>query len=144
MDKIDKAILEILEENAKLGTKEIASQIGLTVTPTYERIKRLEKAGVIKRYTVELDSFQIGKGLQIFCYVTLKEHKRKTIEEFESKVMRLAEITACYHIAGNHDYALHIRVSDMVEYENFLRDRLATLPSIANVQSSFVMREIEK
>ena len=77
MDKIDRAILEILSENSKLGTKEIATQVGLTLTPTYERIKRLEKSGVIKNYTVELDRKAIGKSLQVFCQVSLKEHNLK-------------------------------------------------------------------
>ncbi len=142
MDKIDKAILEILEENSKLGTKEIASQIGLTVTPTYERIKRLERDGVIKKYTIELDKKQVGKNLQVFCHVSLKEHNLELLHQFEKKIIVLPEVSACYHIAGDHDYALLIAVSDMESYEQFLRQKLATIPSIANVQSSFVMNEI--
>ena len=143
MDKIDQAILEILTENSKLGTKEIAAQVGLTITPTYERIKRLEKSGVIKSYTVELDKNAIGKGLQVFCQVSLKEHNLKLLKKFEDQVVEFPEVTACYHIAGDHDYALLIEVFDMSAYEQFLREKLATIPSIANVQSSFVMSEIK-
>lgn len=143
MDKIDQAILEILSENSKLGTKEIAMQVGLTLTPTYERIKRLEKSGVIKNYTVELDKKAIGKSLQVFCQVSLKEHNLKLLKKFEDQVVEFPEVSACYHIAGDHDYALLIEVFDMSAYEKFLREKLATIPSIANVQSSFVMREIK-
>tara|TARA_B110000908_G_scaffold15411_1_gene17596 strand:- start:1205 stop:1636 length:432 start_codon:yes stop_codon:yes gene_type:complete len=143
MDKIDRAILEILSENSKLGTKEIAMQVGLTLTPTYERIKRLEKSGVIKNYTVELDRKAIGKSLQVFCQVSLKEHNLKLLKKFEDQVVEFPEVSACYHIAGDHDYALLIEVFDMSAYEKLLREKLATIPSIANVQSSFVMREIK-
>lgn len=143
MDKIDRAILEILSENSKLGTKEIAMQVGLTLTPTYERIKRLEKSGVIKNYTVELDKNAIGKSLQVFCQVSLKEHNLKLLKKFEDQVVEFPEVSACYHIAGDHDYALLIGVFDMSAYEKLLREKLATIPSIANVQSSFVMREIK-
>ena len=143
MDKIDRAILEILSENSKLGTKEIAMQVGLTLTPTYERIKRLEKSGVIKNYTVELDKKAIGKSLQVFCQVSLKEHNLKLLKKFEDQVVEFPEVSACYHIAGDHDYALLIEVFDMSAYEKLLREKLATIPSIANVQTSFVMREIK-
>ena len=134
MDKIDRAILEILSENSKLGTKEIATQVGLTLTPTYERIKRLEKSGVIKNYTVELDRKAIGKSLQVFCQVSLKEHNLKLLKKFEDQVVEFPEVSACYHIAGDHDYALLIEVFDMSAYEKLLREKLATIPSIANVQ----------
>jgi DNA-binding Lrp family transcriptional regulator len=143
MDAIDRAILEILSENSKLGTKEIASQVGLTITPTYERIKRLEKSGVIKSYTVDLDKKAIGKNLQVFCQVSLKEHHLDLIKKFEDQVVNFPEVSSCYHLAGDHDYALFIEVFDMEAYEKFLRERLATIPSIGNVQSSFVMREIK-
>ena len=143
MDIIDRAILEILSENSKLGTKEIANQVGLTITPTYERIKRLEKTGVIKRYTVELDKKAIGKNLQVLCQVSLKEHNLELIKKFEDQVVNFTEVSSCYHLAGDHDYALFVEVYDMVEYEEFLREKLATIPSIGNVQSSFVMSEIK-
>lgn len=143
MDEIDWAILEILKENAKYGTKEIAIQVGLTVTPTYERIKRLERSGVITKYTVEIDKKLVGKNLQVFCNVSLKEHNLELLRQFERQVVNLPEVAACYHIAGDHDYSLFIQVADMESYETFLRQKLATIPSIANVQSSFVMSEIQ-
>ena len=142
MDAIDAAILEILEENAKLGTKEIAAQVGLSVTPTYERIKKMEREGIIKRYTIELDKKSIGKGLQVFCYVSLVEHNLELLERFERQVIALPEVVTCFHIAGDHDYALYIEIQDMETYEQFLRHKLTTIPSIVNVRSSFVMNQI--
>lgn len=142
MDAIDNAILEILEENAKLGTKEIAAQVGLSVTPTYERIKKLEREGVIKRYTIEVDKKRIGKGLSVFCYVSLKEHNLELLQRFEEQVIALPEVVTCFHIAGDHDYALLVDIQDMETYEQFLRHKLTTISSIVNVRSSFVMNEI--
>jgi DNA-binding Lrp family transcriptional regulator len=103
----------------------------------------LERTGVIKNYTVELDKKAIGKSLQVFCQVSLKEHNLKLLNKFEDQVVEFPEVSDCYHIAGDHDYALLIEVFDMSAYEKFLREKLATIPSIANVQSSFVMREIK-
>lgn len=142
MDAIDYAILEILEESAKLGTKEVAAQVGLSVTPTYERIKKMEREGVIRKYTIELDKRRIGKGLQVFCNVSLKEHNLELLSRFEEQVKALNEVSACYHVTGDHDYSLLIEIEDMQSYERFLRHKLTAIPSIANVQSSFVMKEV--
>jgi DNA-binding Lrp family transcriptional regulator len=116
----------------------------LTVTPTYERIKRLERIGVITSYTACLNKKLIGKGLQVFCQVSLKEHNLELLESFEQMVVSFDEVSNCYHIAGDHDYALLIEVSDMGEYEAFLKQSLAKIPSIMNVQSSFVMSAIKE
>lgn len=144
LDEIDNAILEILQENSKLGIKEVAIQIGLTVTPTYERIKRLERVGIIQGYSVRLNKSKIGKGLSVFCMVSLKEHNLELLEVFEKKIGSLSEVASCCHIAGDYDYIMLIEVADMNEYETFLKYKLASIPSISNVQSSFVMSEIKR
>lgn len=143
LDELDKAILEILQENSKLGIKEVALQIGLTITPTYERIKRLERNGIIQGYGVRLDKSKIGKGLSVFCMVSLKEHNLELLEIFEKKIASLSEVTTCCHIAGDYDYIMLIEVADMNEYETFLKYKLASIPSISNVQSSFVMSQVK-
>lgn len=144
LDKIDLAILEILLEDAKMGIKEIAIQIGLTVSPTYERIKRLERNGIIEGYTIKVNRKELGKNLQVYCQVSLKEHNADLIKVFEEKVVALEPVAACYHIAGDHDYAMLIEVADMVEYETFLKHDLATIPDISNVQSSFVLSALKQ
>lgn len=143
LDHIDRAILECLSENAKQSLKEIAEQIGLSTTPTFERIKRLERTGVIAKYTVQLDRKKVGRGLCVFCHVTLREHKLEMLEGFERKVVGLKQVEQCYHVAGDHDYLLFISVSDMEEYEHFLKNELTAIPSIANVHSSFVLSEVQ-
>lgn len=143
MDATDKKIIALLSANAKLGMKEIAAGVGLTVTPTYERVRRLEREGIIQGYTVKLDRRKVDRSLQVVVQVSLKEHNLELLNRFETQVVSLEQVVSCYHIAGDHDYALLVEVRDMEAYEEFLREHLTTIPSIANVQSSFVMREIK-
>lgn len=143
LDQTDLSIIELLTENAKLGNKEVAAKIGLTVTPTYERIKRLERIGLIKGYTLVLNKSMIGKGLKVQCLVSLKEHHLDLLESFEDRIVHFEEVSECYHIAGDYDYILVIEVKDMEEYQLFLKEKLASIPSISNVQSSFVMSTVK-
>lgn len=143
LDAIDLQILELLTKNGKLGNKEIAAVIGLSTTPTFERIKRLERKGIIKGYTAILDKKKIGKGLQVFCQVSLKSHNAEIIDGFEAEIIHLSEVSACYHIAGDFDYSLFIEVADMDEYQHFLKQKLANIPNIANVQTAFVMSTLK-
>ncbi|MCO5261144.1 MAG: Lrp/AsnC family transcriptional regulator [Crocinitomicaceae bacterium] len=144
IDTIDAKILELLKTNAKLGTKEIASQIGLTITPTYERVRRLEKRGVIKSYITVIDKKKQGYALSVLCNVQLKSHAAEYLEEFEKEIIHLQEVTDCYHIAGNFDYLLKINIKDMDSYAVFVKEKLAVIPHIATVQSSFVMRTLKE
>jgi len=143
IDSLDQQIIHLLLSNSKLGTKEIAFKIGLSVTPTFERIKRLERKGIIKGYTAILDKKKIGKGLQVFCQVSLKSHNAEIIDGFEAEIIHLSEVSACYHIAGDFDYSLFIEVADMDEYQYFLKQKLANIPNIANVQTAFVMSTLK-
>lgn len=143
IDETDQRILELLKQNAKLGTKEIASQVGLTITPTYERIRRLEKRGIIKSYIAVIDKKKQGYTLSVVCNVQLKSHTADYLEAFEHAIVQLEEVTDCYHIAGNFDYLLKISIRDMDSYAMFVKEKLAVIPHIATVQSSFVMRTLK-
>lgn len=142
-DVIDLKILQILSKNGKLGNKEIANEIGLSVSPTFERIKRLERIGAIEGYKAIINKKTVGKGLQVFCNVSLKAHNLDLIEAFEDQVVHIEEVAKCYHLAGNFDYSLLIEVADIESYQNFLKQKLASIPNIANVQSSFVLSLIK-
>lgn len=144
LDETDHKILELLKQNAKLGTKEIAAQVGLTVTPTYERIRRMEKQGVIRSYIAVIDKKKQGFTLHVLCNVQLKSHAADYLDEFEQAIVQLAEVTDCYHIAGNFDYLLKINIRDMDSYAVFVKEKLAVIPHIATVQSSFVMRTLKE
>ena len=144
IDEIDSKILELIKRNAKLGTKEIASQIGLTVSPTYERVRRLEKKGIIKSYIAVIDKKKQGYALSVLCNVQLKSHAAEFLDEFEEKIIHLEEVTDCFHIAGNFDYLLKVKIKDMDSYAVFVKEKLAVIPHIATVQSSFVMRTLKE
>jgi len=144
LDGLDYKLLELLSKNAKAPTKYLAAEIGLSVTPTFERIRRMERLGIITGYTTLLDKSKIGKGLRVLCQVTLKAHKEDLISMFEKEVKLLNEVNECMHIAGNFDYLLVVEVKDIQSYEFFLKQKLAKLENISNVQSSFVLGQIVK
>ncbi|MGV3631991.1 MAG: Lrp/AsnC family transcriptional regulator [Bacteroidota bacterium] len=144
LDAIDRQIISILQTNGKINHKELAARIGLTITPTYERVKRLEQRGIITGYEARVNKQRIGRGLKVMCQLSLKSHAKELLENFESAIVKLDEVSACYHIAGNYDYLLHIEVGNMEAYSSFLKEKLATIPHISNVQSMFVMRSLKE
>ena len=141
-DAIDRRILQLLQSDAKLTNKEIAVRLGMTTTPVYERIKRLEAEGYIRRYVALLDRERLGYHLVAYCNVQLKEHAKRYLDRFEKEVRQLEEVVECYHIAGQFDYLLKVVATDISAYHRFIVDKLAALENIGNVQSMFVMREI--
>lgn len=144
IDAIDRQILMLLQQNSKMNIKEVALKIGLTTTPTYDRIKRLEKSGIITKYVAELNKEKVGLDLVVFCQVTLQVHSKKLITQFENAVEKMPEVIGCFHIAGNFDYLLKIVTPNIKSYQFFLKNKLSVLESVANVQSNFVMSTVKE
>lgn len=142
-DNIDKEILSLLQSNARLSAKEIAAAIGLTVTPTYERLRRIEQSGVIQNIVALLDRQQLDKTTIAFCSVSLQVHSSKAITGFEKAVKKIPEIMECYHITGNYDYLLKVAIKDMNAYQVFLTQKLAIIENIAQVHTNFVMTDVK-
>jgi DNA-binding Lrp family transcriptional regulator len=142
-DATDKAILNLLQKDAKITIKEIANQLKLSTTPVFERIKRLERNNIIQKYTAMIDRKKVALALVAFCDVSLKEHAEQYLVKFEQEVQSLSEVVECYHIAGTYDYLLKVVVKDMEAYQHFVSKKLAVLENIGRVQSSFVMKEIK-
>ncbi len=143
LDKTDVQILALLQQNAKLTNKEIAHSIHKSVTPVYERIKRLEREGFIRGYKTLLDRNKIGRTLLAITNVQLKEHAQDMLQVFESQIKQFPEVMECYNMTGVYDYLLKIVVKDMNSYQDFVMNKLAGLPNIHQVQSSFIMTEIK-
>lgn len=143
LDQIDRSILKLLQEDAFLTTKEIAVQVNMSTTPVFERVKRLERDGYILRYTALLDRRKMGLPMLVFCDVSLKEHNRDYLLRFEQEVAGLPEVLECHHTAGAFDYLLKVVVSDMEDYQRFVKEKLAALENIGRVQSHFVMTEVK-
>ena len=144
IDTIDNQILMLLQQNSKMNLKEIALKIGLTTTPTYDRIKRLEKSGTITHYKAEINREKVGLNLVVFCQVTLQVHSKKLITQFENAIEIMPEIVGCFHIAGNFDYLLKIVTPNIKSYQFFLKNKLSVLESVSNVQSNFVMSMVKE
>ncbi len=143
MDALDHRIVHLLQKDGKMKIKEIADQLKLTNTPVFERIKKLESQGVIKSYRADVDLHKIGYAVTAFCTVSLERHHTEIILQFVEDIKKLDEVSECYHIAGMFDYLLKIHVCDMDAYHHFISEKLASLPNIGRVQSSFVMSEIK-
>jgi Lrp/AsnC family leucine-responsive transcriptional regulator len=143
MDAIDKRILMVLQNDAKANIKMIAEKSGLSVSPTFARIKKLEQLGYIKKYVALLDEVKIGKSIQVFCQVTLSIHSKEIIDNFKKQIAKLNDVMGCYHVSGNYDFLLKIAVRDMNEYQQFAVEKLSVIEGISNVQSTFVLEEIK-
>lgn len=142
IDDIDRQILSFLSEDAFMSNKEMAHRLGMSPTPIHERIKKMEKEGIIKGYKAVIDAQKLGKSLTVFCEITLKEHAADYLKQFEDDVMSLKEVRECYCVSGNSDFLLKIVVADMDDYRNFILHKLASIKNIGNAQSHFVMNEI--
>ena len=127
-----------------MNIKEIALKVGLTATPTYDRIKRLEKNDIIKRYIIEVNKENVGLNLSVFCQVKLQVHSKNLINQFENAISKMPEIIECYHVAGNFDYLLKIVTPNIKSYQLFLKNKLSVLESVANVQSNIVMSTVKE
>lgn len=143
LDITDRDILKFLQEDAKLTTKELAGRLNLSPTPVYERVKRLENEGVIKKYIALVDREKVGKDLMVLCNIRLKEHEKEAGIKFVSAICTFDEVTECLNISGDYDFQLKVVVDDMRSYQSFIMNKLASLENIGSTQSIFVMGEIK-
>ena len=139
LDEKDRLILRLLQENAKITVREIATKIHLSTTPVHERIKRMEDAGVILQYAALVNHTKVKKGLMVICYVSLKEHSKKSGTKFIKTINELAEVIECYNISGEFDFMLKVVAESMDAYYDFHVNKLGQLENIGHMQSTFVM-----
>ena len=144
LDDIDLQILKILQKNAKLTTKELADAVNLTPTPVFERQKRLERKGYIKKYMAVLDPDKLGQSLQVYCKVKLKQINHEIADAFTRRIMHIPEVTECYNTSGSYDYLLKVRAADMKQYQEFVLTKLGDIDSVASIEITFVMSEVKQ
>ena len=142
MDRIDRRILELLQKNAQLSTAEIAEQVGLSTTPCWRRIQRLEESGVIARRVALLDRSKINLGTDVFISVKTNQHNWEWLENFSRKVSEFPEVMEFYRMAGEADYLLRVVVPDMPAFDAFYK-KLIQSTELADVSSSFAMEQIK-
>ena len=143
LDATDIALLRALQQDARLTTKELAQRVNLSSTPVFERIKRLEREGYIKRYVTILDAEKLKRGFIVFCSVKLSPINKKVAEEFCAAIRDIPEVTECYNISGHYDYLLKVQSPDMKYYQEFVLNVLGQLPMLGSLESTFVMEEIK-
>lgn len=143
MDSIDKKLLQLLQTDSKKTTKELSMKLNLSVTAVYERIKKLEREGIIDKYVVLVNRSKVDKGFVVFCHIKLIQHTKEFLTKFESEVIKLSEILECHHVSGDYDYILKIAVKDMEAYREFLVTKLTTLEHIGSTHSTFMISEVK-
>ena len=144
LDETDLQILKTLQKNAKMTTKELADAVHLTPTPVFERQKRLERQGYIKKYVAVLDPDKLNQNLLVFCKVKMSQINNKIATDFTRQIQRIPEVTECYNTSGAYDYLLKVRAADMKQYQEFVLNKLGTIENVASVESTFVMAEIKQ
>jgi Lrp/AsnC family leucine-responsive transcriptional regulator len=143
MDTIDKNLLQLLQEDTKKTNKELSLKLNLSVTAVYERIKKLEREGIIDKYVALLNRNKIDKGFVVFCHLKLLQHTKEFINQFEKEVVQLTEVLECFHVSGDYDYILKICVKDMEEYREFMVTKLTSLEHIGSTHSTFMIGQVK-
>ncbi|MEI6897705.1 MAG: leucine-responsive transcriptional regulator Lrp [Psychromonas sp.] len=143
LDRIDRNILRELQKNGRISNVELSETVGLSPTPCLERVKRLEKQGVIKSYTALLDPQYLNASLLVYIELTLKRSKNDVFEHFNEAVKNLDSILECHLVSGDFDYLLKTRVADMSAYRKVLSETLRALPNIKDSRTYVVMEEVK-
>jgi len=143
LDLIDFKILDLLQEDGRVTIKKISELLDLSTTPIFERIKKLEREGYIKKYIALLNHRKLDLKQVVFIQLTLKEHSRSFIEKFANEVKMFPEVVECYRITGNFDFLIKVLVADIESYENFILTKLSLLSNLGNVQSHIALSEIK-
>lgn len=144
LDRFDLAILRALQGNARMSLQEISAQVGLTSSPCWTRIKRLEDTGVIEGYSVRVNAAKLGLADTVIVQVTLDSHSDEALVEFGRALEAIPEVLEAFLVSGDYDYYVRIAVSDTRDYERLLREQLYKIPGIRHSKSSFVLRQLKQ
>ncbi|MEX0313000.1 MAG: Lrp/AsnC family transcriptional regulator [Allomuricauda sp.] len=143
LDKIDRQLVKLLQEDCKKTTKQYADSLDLSKTAVYERIRRLERTGIVTNYVALIDKEKVQRNFTVLCHIRLVQHTKENVLRFEREVLRLDEVSECFHVSGDYDYILKVNVRDMKEYREFMVTKLTAISNIGSTQSSFSIREVK-
>lgn len=144
LDAIDKRLLALLQADSKVNVKEIAARLNMTKTPIYERIRRYEKEGIIEKYVAVLNREAANNSMVVFCSVSLDSQKLEEIQKFSAAIKDVPEVMECYLMGGANDFLLKVVVSDLNAYHQFSSGKLAALPNVGQIKSTFVLNEVKR
>lgn len=139
LDDIDKKLLERLQADAKPNIKALADELGITKTPIYDRIKRYELSGIIEKYVAIVNPEKVTKSMVVFCSVSLENQKLEELKKFSAAIEEIPEVMECYLMGGANDFLLKVVVADLSAYHQFSAGKLAALPNVAQIKSTFVL-----
>lgn len=143
LDATDMLILRELQNDGHLTIKELAGRVHLSVSPVYERVRRLEREGYIRGYVAVLNAEKLDCGFQVFCYLKMKQHSHENATQIMERVQQVPEIVECYNVSGDYDFLLKIYVKNMKDYQAFVMRILGDIPAIGSLNSSFVLGEVK-
>jgi len=139
MDNIDRKILRMLQENSKITNSYLSKQIGLSPAPTLERVRKLEKKGIISGYHAQLNLSKIGLGVSTFVLVSLKEHNKKNINIFLDKINKVNNVIECHHITGTGDFILKVVSENIASYQKLMLDKVSEIEATDSLQSMVIL-----
>ena len=143
LDTFDLAIIEALQRDARASLQELSAQVGLTASPCWTRIRRMEQAGVIEGYTVRVNPAAVGLGDTVIVQATLDSHSEEALAAFGEALAQIPEVLEAYLVSGDYDYIIRIAVSDTRDYERLLREKFYRIPGLRHSKSSFVLRTLK-
>jgi len=144
LDKLDRHILRVLQQEGRISMKDLGERVGLSVTPCIERVKRMERDGVITGYYAKVNPAALGARLLVFVEISINQKSASAFEQFRREVLRIPEVQECHLVSGDFDYLIKARIHEMSEYRTLLGDMLLQLPGAAQSKSYVVMEEIKE
>ena len=142
-DKIDHKILDALQNDARITNVELAQKVGLSPSPCLQRVRALEKSGLISRYVTLLNPLALGLTVSVFIQVRLEKQVEHALNTFEKAMGERPEVMECYLMTGDSDYMLRVMVADVQALERFIVDFLAKIPGVGNLKSSFALKQVK-
>jgi DNA-binding Lrp family transcriptional regulator len=144
LDRVDRALLRLLQADARMSATQLAEKVALTTSPCWRRIRRLEQAGYIRSYRADLDAARLGFGVTAFVSVMLERHTPAAGRAFEDAVRAIPTILACYNVSGRYDFLLHVIAPDLEAFGRFARETIRGLPGVKEMYSSFSLKEVKR
>ncbi|MCK4577983.1 MAG: Lrp/AsnC family transcriptional regulator [Candidatus Marinimicrobia bacterium] len=144
LDKIDQQILTLLQKQGRMTNAKLSKQVGLSAASALERVKKLERAGVINGYHAGVDYSAVGIGLVVLVEVTLARHRQDAVKQFIEAVQPVEQILDCHHVSGKADFLLHVVAKDIAHYEDFILETLSALPGLQHIESMVVLSTVKQ
>tara|TARA_R110000868_G_scaffold50391_1_gene161080 strand:- start:486 stop:950 length:465 start_codon:yes stop_codon:yes gene_type:complete len=144
IDETDKKILQLLQIDGRKTIKDLALELNLSTTPTFERVKKLEKAGIIDHYSAVINAEKIGKTLYAFAHISLKDHSKELVQQFTNQIIKIPQVQECHYVTGDSDFILKILLNDMEGYREFMMNQLFDMSNIAKVESFLSLSVLKK